>query len=147
MKNLIIVLTLAIFSASCVKTETPQPSIITEVDTESIRSIEGNWNAEDDCSFWVGENIYPTNISQVEYNIVELTNILNLESSGGKDGTMHASVVNNEIIIPAQSYMDDRYQVSGLGTLSEDGESLTISLEVLDSEGELVDGCDITLVK
>jgi len=147
MKNLIILLSMLALIASCVKPEPAEPLIIAENDIESVKTVEGEWTAVDDCSFWVDNSAYATHITQVEYNIVEITNALNLEASDGTDGTMHASVVNNELIIPTQSYIDDRYEISGIGTVSDDGQSMEITLEVLDSEGEVVDGCQITLIQ
>jgi len=132
-------------AAGCTKPEPATPLLITEVDIESVRTVEGEWTAVDDCSFWVDKNSYSTHISHVEYNIVEISNALNLEEGSGEDGTMHASVVDNELIIPTQSYLDDRYEVSGIGTLSEDGSTMSITLEVKDPDGEVVDGCEITL--
>lgn len=148
MKNLILMMTILAFAAACGKPEPSEPILITdEVEAEAVRTVEGEWTAIDDCSFWIDNDEYTTHITHVEYNIVEISNAMNLESADGEDGTMHGSVVNNELIIPTQSYIDDRYEVSGIGTLSEDGQTLNISIEVTDSDGEIIDGCDITLVQ
>lgn len=146
MKNLIITMAIVAIAAGCAKPEPAEPLLITEAEAaESVKTVEGEWTAIDDCSFWIDNNSYTTHITHIEYNIVEITNALNLETGNGDDGTMHGSVVNNELIIPAQSYLDNRYEVSGIGSLSEDGSSMNISLEVTDSNGDVVDGCDITL--
>jgi len=141
-------MTILAIATGCTKPEPAEPTIVAPTDnTEAVKTIEGEWTAVDDCDFWIDNSAYSTNITHVEYNIVEISNALNLEEGNGDDGTMHASIVNNELIIPTQSYLDDRYEVSGIGTLSEDGQSMNINLEVLDSDGELVDGCEITLVQ
>jgi len=143
----LLILTMSIMLTSCSKTELPQPTENLEKESTSLTFLEGVYETSDDCTFWIEPENYSTEITAVEYNIIEISNVFNLVSPEGAKSTIHASVIDDKVIIPEQSYFEGRYVINGIGSISEDGQ-ISIDIDLVDAHsGDPVQSCTLNLIK
>lgn len=130
---------------SCSKTELPKPEENGSKENSFINLLEGPWNTSDNCNIWTGTESYTTDISIVEYNIIEFTNAFNLVAPSGEKATIHISVMDDDLIIPFQSFIEDRYDISGSGSMTENGD-LIFEVEIIDGlTGDPIHSCSLNL--
>lgn len=109
--------------------------------TEIRAKFKGSWSAGDGCSI-TGSNAYVVNVSSGTSILeVKITNVWNAFAN-----SVNATVNGNTISIPNQEPDNDGYTVSGQGTISADGQSITWSYTISDGLG-LSDVCTSTWTK